>query len=110
MEDEIFKLMMELKRISNADTTSIIWTINGLKKQPIMNFIYAPIPAMVSFKMKDVTLSLKENGYEQTINILNREINRILSNLLQRNLIGYYYQYCSNQCAIFMRKIILHTN
>lgn len=82
MEDEIFKLMMELKGISNADATTILWTTNGLKKQPIMNFFYPPIHAMVSFKLKDVTLSLKKNGYEQTINILNHEINRILSNFL----------------------------
>lgn len=82
MEDEIFKLMMELKRVSHADTVTIIWTINGLKKQPIMNFIYAPIPAIVSFKLKDVTMSLKCIGYERTINVLNQEINRILSNLL----------------------------
>lgn len=82
MEDEIFKLMMELKRISHADNTTIIWTTNGLKKLPIMNFFYPSIHAMVSFKLKDVTLSLKENGYERTINILNCEINRILRNLL----------------------------
>lgn len=82
MEDEIFKLMMELKRVSHADTVTIIWTINGLKKQPIMNFIYAPIPAIVSFRLKDIIFSLDNFGYKQTVNDLNKEINRILSNLL----------------------------
>ena len=82
MEDIIFKLLMELKRLSNADLTSILWVTNGLEKQPIVNFMYDSMHASVSFRLKDTIFSLDNCGYEQTVNNLNKEINRILSNLL----------------------------
>ena len=82
MEDIIFKLLMELKRLSNADLTSILWVTNGLEKQPIVNFMYDSMHALVSFRLNDIIFSLDNNGYEQTVNDLNKEINRILSNLL----------------------------
>ena len=82
MEDELWKMMIELRKSLKANNITLFWEQKEESK-PVMVAFFTKKKAVIKFELDSILSIIEEYGYDKAYKIIKAEIEKILTELFE---------------------------